>query len=282
MALNRNHEETTMRTLHKLIYRITMLALCGVGSLAQADTVLITGANSGIGLEFATQYAADGWHVVATHRRDTTPDTLAKLAAEYDNVQIEKIDVTDMSTITSAVRNLDGMPIDILINNAGIVGELRDPGQQFGNLDFDTYPQYINVNVAGPLRVSEAFYDNVVASEQKKIVAISSISGSIGARHGRLEGGGGGPPARYWYDTSKAALNMAFVALANDAINDGVSVAVYQPGLVLVERTKKYGLPEEFYTTVDDSVTNLRERFVELSPATTGQFRSYLDDPMPW
>jgi NAD(P)-dependent dehydrogenase (short-subunit alcohol dehydrogenase family) len=270
-----------MQTLDKLIYRITMLALCSVGSLAQADTVLITGANSGIGLEFATQYAADGWHVVATHRRDTTPDTLAKLAAEYDNVQIEKIDVTDMSTITSAVQNLDGMPIDILINNAGVVGELRDPGQQFGNLDFAAYPQFIDVNVAGPLRVSEAFYDNVVASDQKKIVAISSISGSIATRHGRQKGGVG-PPARYWYDTSKAALNMAFVALAIDAIDDGVSVAVYHPGLVLVERTKNYGVPEDFYTTVDESVTNLRELFAELSPATTGQFRTHDGESMPW
>lgn len=281
-----------MRTFDKLRYWSAMLALCGVSSLAQADTVLITGANSGIGLEFATQYAADGWHVIATHRRDTTPDTLAKLAAEYDNVQIEKIDVTDMSTVTSVVRKLDGMPIDILINNAAIVGELRDPGQQFGSLDYDAYPQYIAVNVAGPLRISEAFYDNVVASGQKKIVAISSVSGSIGARHGRLADSGsgpparadsgGGPPARYWYDTSKAALNMAFVALANDVVDDGVSVAVYQPGLVLVERTRKYGLPEDFYTTVDESVTNLRERFAELSPATTGQFSNHRGEPLPW
>ena len=270
-----------MRTLDKFLYWIPTLALCGFGSLAQADTVLITGANSGIGLEFATQYAADGWHVVATHRRDTTPDTLAKLATEYDNVQVEKIDVTDMTTITAVVQKLNGMPIDILINNAGIVGELKDPDQQFGNLDFDAYPQYINVNVAGPLRVSEAFYDNVVASSQKKIVAISSISGSIGSRHGRLTANGG-PPARYWYDTSKAALNMAFVALANDAIDDGVSVAVYQPGLVLVERTKKYGLPEDFYTTVDESVANLRERFAELSTTSTGQFRNHRGETLSW
>ena len=282
MALIRDHEETTMRTLNKLKNLTTLLVFCGGGSLALADTVLITGANSGIGLEFATQYAADGWHVVATHRRDTTPDSLAQLAAEYDNVQIEKIDVTDMATATAVAQKLNGMPIDILINNAGIVGEITDPGQQFGNLDFDAYPRYIDVNVAGPLRVSEAFYDNVVASEQKKIVAISSISGSIGSRHGRLGGGGGGPPARYWYDTSKAALNMAFTALANDAINDGVSVAVYQPGLVLVERTRKYGFPEEFYTSVDESVSNLRERFAELSPATTGQFWNHNGGTLSW
>ena len=271
-----------MRILDKLMRLTTMSALCCIGSLALADTVLITGANSGIGLEFATQYAADGWHVVATHRRDSTPDTLVDLAAEYDNVQIEKIDVTDMSTVTSVAQKLNGMPIDILINNAGVVGAIDDPGQQFGNLDYDAYPRFIDVNVAGPLRVSEAFYDNVVASGQKKIVAISSISGSIGRRHGRLEGRRGGPPSRYWYDTSKAALNMAFVALAYHAIDDGVSVAVYQPGLVLVERTRKYGIPEDRYTKVDESVANLRERFAELSPETTGQFRTHRGEPMPW
>lgn len=122
----------------------------------------------------------------------------------------------------------------------------------------------------------------LVASGQKKIVAISSGSGSIGRRHARLTSDRGGPPVRYWYDTSKAALNMAFVALANDAIDDGVSVAVYNPGLVLVDRTRKYGLPKRVYTTVDESVANLRERFAELSPATTGQFHNHRGEPLPW
>lgn len=271
-----------MRTLDRLTCWTTMMTLCGLGSLALADTVLITGANSGIGLEFAKQYAADGWHVIATHRRDTTPETLARLADEYDNVQIETIDVTDMSTITSTVRKLNGMPIDILINNAGIVGEITDPDQQFGSLNFDAYSQYIDVNVAGPLRVSEALYDNVVASGQKKIVAISSRSGSIGARYKHLDQAVLGPPVRYWYDTSKAALNMAFVALATDAIDNGVSVAVYDPGLVLVDRTRKYGLPENFYTKVDESVSAFRVRFKELSPATTGRFFDHRGNEMPW
>lgn len=271
-----------MRRRNRLIICTTILAVCGVGSSVLANTVLITGANSGIGLEFAKQYAADGWHVIATHRRDKTPDTLAELAAEYDNVQIETIDVTDMSTISFTVQKLNGMPIDILINNAGIVGELRDPGQQFGSLDFDAYSSYIEVNVAGPLRVSEAFYANVVASGQKKIVAISSISGSIGTRYEHLVRTVRGPPARYWYDTSKAALNMAFVALANDVIGGGVSVGLYNPGLVLVERTEKYGLPERAYTPVDEAVTQMRDRIAELSLATTGQFFDWQGDPRVW
>ena len=97
-----------------------------------------------------------------------------------------------------------------------------------------------------------------------------------------MMGTGRGPPVRYWYDTSKAALNMAFVSLAHDAKDDGVSVLLLQPGLVLVDRTRKYGLPERVYTPVDESVASMRERIKELSLATTGKFFERRGDPMPW
>lgn len=270
-----------MRRLQMIGFSIVALAF-SVGSLpASAETVLITGANSGIGLEFSRQYAAAGAVVIATHRRTSTPQTLARLAAEYDNVRVERIDVTDMATIRAVADKLDGMPIDILINNAGIVGAIDDPAQQFGQLDFDAFQRFMDVNMAGALRMSEVFYRNVQASEQKKIVAISSISGSIGSRL-QFMTGRRGPPPRYWYDTSKAALNMAFAALATTAYADGVAVAVYMPGLVLVDRTRKYGLPLHVYTPVDESVANLRKRFAELSLETTGSFLNHDGDTLPW
>ncbi len=270
-----------MRSTRAIPCSILALVLA-VGTLpAHAETVLITGANSGIGLEFARQYAADGAVVIATHRRTSTPESLARLAAEYDSVRVERIDVTDMETIRAVADVLDGMPIDILINNAGIVGAIDDPGQQFGQLDFDAFQRYMDVNMAGPLRMSEVFYGNVAASEQKKIVAISSVSGSIGSRLESMTGRRA-PPPRFWYDTSKAALNMAFAALATTARADGIAVAVYMPGLVLVERTRKYGLPLHVYTPVEESVANLRERFAELSLATTGSFVNHEGDPLPW
>lgn len=111
---------------------VIAITLAAVSLPAVADTVLITGSNSGIGLELARQYAAEDWTVIATHRRDSMPESLARLAAEYDNVRVEKIDVTDVATMTAVADKLDGMPIDILINNAGIVGALADPAQQFG------------------------------------------------------------------------------------------------------------------------------------------------------
>ena len=152
---------------------LVLLAAFSVAtSTVHADTVLITGANSGIGFELAKQYAADGWHVIATHRRNSTPDSLADLVSQYDNVRIEKIDVTDIRTIQATVARLDGLPIDLLINNAAIVGQVDDPALHFGTLDYDLLHTFIDVNAAGPLRVSEAFYSNVLSSNQKKIVAI--------------------------------------------------------------------------------------------------------------
>ena len=264
--------------------RFFLLAFVWAAPAVVADTVLITGANSGIGLEFAKQYAADGWQVIATHRRNSTPASLAELKAEYDNVRIETIDVTNSAMIAAAAARLDGLPIDILINNAGIVGTFDDTTQHFGSIDFDELHRFIDINAAGPLRVSEAFYDNVVASKQKKIVAISSAAGSMTMvqRAAKI----GSPLAsRYLYNMSKAALNMSFIGLASDSAGDGVSVATYHPGLVRVARTKSYVLSEEMrpmILEVQDSVKALRQRFAELSPESSGSFLNYDGDPMPW
>lgn len=263
---------------------IALVVMGCAAAPANADTVLITGANSGIGLEFARQYAADGWHVIATHRRDSTPESLAKLSEEFQNVRIETIDVTDPEKIAEAAEKLEAVPIDILINNAGVVGTFGDPRQKFGSLDYELAQQFIAVNSTGPLRVSEAFYDNVLAGRQKKIVAISSVVGSI-----TVNSRGGlrpqGMTTRYWYVVSKAALNMGFVALAKDVKPDGVSVGLYHPGLVRVERTASYPISEEMKSlvlSVDQSVAALRRRIDELTPDTSGRFYSYTGDELPW
>ena len=114
---------------HQLPRWLALTVLYGLTSTALADTVLITGANSGIGLEFARQYAVDGWHVIATHRRDSIPESLSELTSRYDNVQVETIDVTDPTMIEAAAKKLEGVPIDILINNAGWSELSRIPGR---------------------------------------------------------------------------------------------------------------------------------------------------------
>ena len=131
-----------MRYLTRMLTSIALgLAMAGAAGNAAADTVLITGANQGIGLEFAKEYAARGWTVIATHRRTSTPEELAKLAAKYPKVRIERMDVTDPAQIAALGAKLKGVPIDILLSNAGLVrtDPVNKPGgntnQMFGTLD---------------------------------------------------------------------------------------------------------------------------------------------------
>jgi len=265
----------------RTVIAIVLFSLC---STANASTVLITGSNSGIGLELARQYADEGWQVIATHRRDTIPESLATLSAQYDNVQVETLDVTDMEGIDALATRLNGQPIDVLVNNAGIVGTFDQSEQKFGTLDYDLFHRFMDTNTAGPLRVAEAFYANVKASEQKKIIAISTPFASLTFISSDFLKINAGFSNRYWYNTSKAALNMAFSALASDARADGVSVALLSPGLVKVERTSSYEMNEfakGIAIEVDESARNLRTMIDALSVETTASFLS-ISRELPW
>ncbi len=220
---------------------ITLMAV-GMGmasSRTSAETVLITGANQGIGLEFAKQYAARGWTVIATHRRSTAPEELTTLAAKYPKVRIERMDVTDPAQIEALGAKLKGVPIDVLLSNAGLVrtDPLDKPGgntnQIFGTLDYKLLDDFIHTNVAGPLKIAETFIENVKASRQKKIVAISSAAGSVSVPP--FMPNGSPVPDHYWYRISKAALNSAMRLLSAQFKNDGVTVVMFHPGGVQVE-----------------------------------------------
>jgi len=209
---------------------------------ARAETVLITGSNQGIGLEFAKEYAARGWTVIATHRRDMPPEELVRLQQQYPNkVRIEHLDVTDAVQIKTLAIKLKGQPIDILLNNAALtrLAPLTDrqgnAGQHFGTLDYDQLDLFIHTNVAGPLRLTEAFIDNVKASKQKKIIAISSAAAMLTV-----------PPRsadHYWYRISKTALNSAMRLLAVQFKDEGIIVAIFHPGGVQVESLGDLRLP---------------------------------------
>ena len=141
-------------------------------------TVLITGGNRGLGLEFARQYAARGWTVIATARNPDEALELRELAIR-DGVTIERLDVLDREAIAALAARYEGKPIDLLINNAGIGG---DPAlQALGSFDYELFEEAMAVNVYGPLAVSEAFLANVAASRHKKIVAITSGWGVFAA-----------------------------------------------------------------------------------------------------
>jgi NAD(P)-dependent dehydrogenase (short-subunit alcohol dehydrogenase family) len=223
------------------------LAFSAAASLTSAETVLITGANQGIGLEFAKQYAARGWIVIATHRRTSTPEELAKLAAKYPKLHIERMDVTDAAQIEALGAKLKGQPIDILLSNAGLVrtDPLDKPGgnknQMFGTLDYKLLDDFIHTNVAGPLKIAETFIANVKASKQKKIVAISSAAGSVSVPP--FMPNGSPVPDHYWYRISKAALNSSMRLLAAQFEKDGVTVVMFHPGGVQVESFGSMKLP---------------------------------------
>lgn len=201
---------------------------------AQQFTVMVTGSNRGIGLEFVRQYAAKDWRVIATTRRPQEAERLLQLARENPNIHVELLDVTNGEHLSDLADKYRNQPIDVLINNAGVSGDFRGPGQQFGSLDYTTLDTFLGVNAIGPLRVTEAFYDNVKASQQKKVIAITALLGVHSFKYGGFDGA-------YWYKISKAAMNAAMYNVARESARDGVIVTLITPGEVAVEKVENPG-----------------------------------------
>ena len=178
----------------------------------QPATVLITGASRGLGRAMAQQYAAAGWRVIACGRGPSAGDGIVQ----------ETLDVADPVSILDLARRLDGMPIDMLINNAGIRGDTG--GLQ--TLATDDFLEVMRINTLGPLLVTRALLPNLLSSQRKIVANISSRAGSIA--EGTLDDDDGD----YAYRCSKAALNMATVKLAQDLRADGVTVLSLHPGWV--------------------------------------------------
>lgn len=261
-------------------------ALAAPTTSAYRPTVLITGSNSGIGLEFAKEYAAKGWEVIATHRRSSPPKTLTDLAAEYPNVRIEHLDVTRVDEARALAAKLKGVPIDVLINNAGVYNDRsrckpKDescPGdwsvESFGKLKFSLLDTIMAVNIKGPLIVSEAFYPNVLASRQKKIIAISSSNGSLtGEKHPR--------PGAIFYRMSKAALNREMQIVAASTAKDGVTVVMLNPGPTLTEHQEYLHAFKGMLTTAF-TVSNMIRTIDKVTPSDTGKFLRYDGAPEAW
>jgi len=234
-------------------------------------TVLVTGANRGLGLEFVRQYAADGWTVHAACRDPDHAVELGELAQSHVGLQPQRLEVTDADSVRRLATALRGQPIDVLINNAGVFGPKRsdehDPGQVFGSIDFDAWMHVVRVNTLAPLRVAQAFIDQVAASTQRKIVTVSSNMGSIA----------GTPGGYYAYRSSKAAVNMVMACLARDVAACGVAVGLYCPGWV---RTDMGGPQAEL--DPQTSIAALRRRIAELDLGSSGRLWSYDGSEIAW
>src|SRR5262245_34508307 len=183
-------------------------------------TVLITGANRGLGLEFSQQYAAAGARVLAGARRPGEAKPLLDLAAaSKGKITVHPLDVASQASVEHLTGEIGAEPIDILINNAGVYGGEH---QRLGDLEYETWLRTLNVNTLGPVRVVEALRANVAKSREKKAIAITSGMGST-ARH---------DGAALIYRSSKAALNNAMHGLALALKSDGVIVVPMHPGWV--------------------------------------------------
>ncbi len=219
------------------------------------STALITGANRGIGLELCRQLAERGDHVIAVCRKPGAE--LEKLG-----VQVEQgVDVADASSIEALAGRLQGKSLDLLINNAGVLGHVG-----LDHLDFAAIQQQFEVNALGPLRVTAALLP--LMSEGSKIAIVSSRMGSIGDNTSG---------SSYGYRMSKAAVNAAGRSLARDLALRGIAVVILHPGFVRTRMTGQNGMVD-----APEAARGLLARIDELTLETSGRFFHANGEELPW
>ncbi len=226
-------------------------------------TVLIVGANRGLGLEFARQYLDEGAEVHAVVRKASAADALQALA-DKGSLTIHQGDVADGASMAVLAAAIDGRPIDVAIANAGIYG---GPHQSWHDMDYDAFAHTLAVNAMGPLRVAQVAHASLKAGREKKFVAITSQMGSNA-------GSGGGMLA---YRSSKAALNKLMSSLALDWKADGISVIPMHPGWVRTDM----GGPNATLSP-EESVAGMRKVIDGLSLESSGRFFNHDGSQIPW
>lgn len=222
-------------------------------------TVLITGANRGIGLEFARQYVAEGASVIATCRNPAKADKLASLG-----VRVEQLDVTNPASATDLAVTLKAVPIDILIANAGYYGPER---QEADDADWQGFIDTFRINSLGPLLVAQALKLNLLSGQDRKLAVLTSKMGSIADSSG----------GHLAYRASKAALNMIAHNIALEWRKDGIKVAILHPGWV---KTDMGGASAPVSAAA--SVKEMKDRISELWPGSSGHFLDFQGNEIGW
>lgn len=234
----------------------------------QRPVVLVTGANRGLGLQFVRLYMERDWRIIATAREPARAAALRELAAGYPALHIEPLDVADHGQVDQLAARYAQFSVDVLINNAGIGG--GGDNQLFGRLNYPVLDQVMAVNAAGPIKMCEAFLPHVRASEQKKMITVSSSQGSIASVQF---------PMLYWYRASKAAVNMLMANLALQLRRQGIIVGLVTPGATDTDFMAGVNMPlRDPRVAAEDMLRNIDRYTLELS----GTFFDYTGEVIPW
>lgn len=228
-------------------------------------TILITGANRGIGLTLAEQFAEDGWQVLACCRNPDQADDLLTLSERLPSIELHALDVTDYRQMDGLAAKLRDLPIDILLSNAGIYGP-RD--MAFGEVTAEGWREVFEVNSIAPLMLAQAFVESVALSRQKLIAVVSSKMGSIGDN---ARGGS------YIYRSSKTAVNQVVKSMSTDLAGRGISVITLHPGWVQTDM----GGPSAEISAAESS-SGLKSVLQSAGPAESGQFINFDGSLIPW
>lgn len=226
---------------------------------------VVTGANRGIGLKFVEQLAARGEVVYATARKPAEAEALTALAAKHDGkVHVVALDVSDPESVAAFVAALDGVTVDVLVNNAGIYPQSGG----IGTLDLEAMRRGFEVNTIAPLRLTEVLLPSLRGSSVKKVMFLSSQMGSI------ADNGSGGS---YAYRMSKTALNMGVRSMSRDLAGDGFITFVVHPGWVQTDM----GGPNAKITT-EQSVAGMLAVLDSADAQTSGEFMNWNGSKLEW
>jgi len=229
-------------------------------------TVLITGANRGLGLEFCRQYAESGWNVIACCRQPQAAAALQELAARHPSLRPEPLDVADFRRIDAIAAGLAGSAIDVLLCNAAIYGD--EPGRGVGAIDYEHWSEALRVNAQAPVKLVEAFLPHLSRGERKLVVAVTSLMGSMADNR---RGGS------ILYRSSKAALHAAMVSLSIDLKPQGIGVIIVHPGWVRTDM----GGPQAPMEAAE-SIRGMRAVIEGFRPEQSGRFLNYRGQVQPW
>lgn len=229
-------------------------------------SVLITGSNRGIGLQMVRQSVKNGWRVYACCRHPGSADELIKVASMTPGqVSVHVLDIAETAQIQALAYELRNTPIDWLINNAGVYGSAE---HEFGTTDEHDWQKTFQINTIGPMKMAEAFINNIEAGTEKKIATLSSKMASMD------DNSSGGS---YIYRSTKAALNAVIKSLSIDLKAKDITVLAMHPGWV---KTDMGGPNAEI--DVNESVTNIFNIIETSTPHESGAFFDIDGTIIPW